>query len=105
MTLLSGSSRAPRAAELCTGALIIALVLLGDLGMSIAFSSFCVLLYYAIANAAAWTLPTAWPQRAIAAIGFVGCMVLAFSLTMPTIGAGCTVVGIGAVIYVVRVAR
>lgn len=105
VTLLSGSSRVPRAAELCAGALIIALVLLGDLSMSIAFSSFCVLLYYAVANAAAWTLPTAWPQRAIAAIGFVGCIVLAFNLTMPTIGAGCTVVGIGAVVYFVRVAR
>lgn len=105
ITLLSGQSRVPRAAELCVGALIIALVLLGDLAMSIAFSSFCVLLYYAIANAAAWTLPTAWPQRAIAALGFVGCIVLAFNLTMPTIGAGCTVVGIGAVIYLVRAAR
>ncbi|MDR7086643.1 APA family basic amino acid/polyamine antiporter [Aeromicrobium panaciterrae] len=105
ITLLSGTSRVPRAAELTAGALIIALVLLGDLGTSIAFSSFCVLLYYAIANVAAWTLPSAWTHRAIAAIGFVGCVVLAFNLTMPTIGAGCTVVGIGAVIYVVRAAR
>ncbi len=41
------------------------LVLLGDLGTSIAFSSFCVLLYYAITNAAAWTLSTSWWHRAV----------------------------------------
>ena len=77
-------------------------MLLGDLAASIAFSSFCVLLYYAIANASAWTLSSAWPRRAIAAIGFVGCVVLALNLTMPTIGAGSAVVGIGVIIYLIR---
>ena len=102
LTLLSGSSRVPRAAELCVGALVITLVLLGDLATSIAFSSFCVLLYYAIANASAWTLSSAWPRRAIAAAGLVGCIVLALNLTRPTIGAGSAVVGLGVIIYLIR---
>lgn len=102
VTLLSGASRVPRAAELCAGALIIILVALGDLGASIAFSSFCVLLYYAIANASAWTLSSTWTHRAITAVGFAGCIVLALNLTMPTIGAGCAVVGIGVITYSFR---
>ncbi len=96
---VSGRARVPRVAELLVGVMVIALVLLGNLGASIAFSSFCVLLYYAIANAAAWTLSPAWLHRATATLGLLGCVVLAFSLPMPTIGAGCVVVGIGAAIY------
>lgn len=105
ITSLSGGSRTPRAAELLVGALVIALVLAGDLATSIAFSSFCVLVYYAIANASAWTLSSAWTHRTVATTGFVGCVVLAFNLTMPTIGAGCAVVGIGVISYVIRTRR
>ena len=43
---------------------------------AIGFSSFAVLLYYAIANASAWTLG----RRIIPAVGLVGCLVLAFVL-------------------------
>ena len=44
--------------------------------LRIGFSSFAVLLYYAIANASAWTLG----RRIIPAVGLVGCLVLAFVL-------------------------
>ncbi len=105
VTALSGSSRSPRAAELLTGALVLVIVLAGDLATSIAFSSFCVLLYYAITNAAAWTLPTGWMHRVIPGVGLVGCLALAFNLTMPTIGAGCAVVGIGVISFLIRTRR
>ena len=42
------------------------LVVVTDLRGAIGFSSFCVLAYYAIANASAWTLPPSqrrWPRR------------------------------------------
>ncbi len=99
---ISGRSRTPRVAEACVGALVIALVTLGGLATSIAFSSFCVLLYYAIANVSAWTLSPAPARRAVAGLGFVGCAVLAFSLPLSTIVAGVAVVVTGAFIYGLR---
>ena len=60
---------------------------LTDLRGAIGFSSFCVLTYYAIANAAAWTLPPEqrrWP-RALAAAGVVGCATLAFTLPVASV--------------------
>ncbi|HUQ59815.1 APC family permease [Lentzea sp.] len=62
-----------RIAEICTGLAAIALVLAVDVTRAIVFSSFCVLLYYAIANASAWTLG----KRVVPAIGLVGCLTLA----------------------------
>ena len=92
----------PRNAELFVGAFVIVLVSLGGLSTSIAFSSFCVLLYYAITNAAAWTLSSSRWHRIVSALGLVGCGVLALNLPMPTIGAGGAVVGIGVITYVIR---
>ncbi|GGU77811.1 amino acid transporter [Lentzea flava] len=62
-----------RAAEIATGVAAIALVLAVDVTRAIVFSSFCVLLYYAIANASAWTLG----KRVVPALGLVGCLTLA----------------------------
>jgi APA family basic amino acid/polyamine antiporter len=62
-----------RVAEVCTGLAAIALVLAVDVTRAIVFSSFCVLLYYAIANASAWTLG----KRVVPAIGLVGYLTLA----------------------------
>ncbi|MET9626095.1 APC family permease [Lentzea sp. NPDC006480] len=62
-----------RWAEIVTGVAAIALVLAVDVTRAIVFSSFCVLLYYAIANASAWTLG----KRVVPAIGLAGCLTLA----------------------------
>ncbi|GLY53640.1 amino acid transporter [Lentzea sp. NBRC 102530] len=62
-----------RWAEIATGAVAIILVLTVDVTRAIVFSSFCVLLYYAIANASAWTLG----KRLVPAIGLAGCLTLA----------------------------
>ena len=58
-----------------------------DLRGAIGFSSFAVLLYYAIANAAAFTLG----GKVIPVLGLVGCVVLACSLPLASVLAGLAV--------------
>ena len=96
--------RVPHRAELAVGAVVAALVLVTDLRGAIGFSSFCVLAYYAIANASAWTLPPdsrRWP-RAIAAAGFIGCTALALTLPGTSVVVGSAVLAVGAVGWVAR---
>jgi APA family basic amino acid/polyamine antiporter len=72
----------PHHAELALAAVVGVLVLTTDLRGVIGFSSFGVLLYYAIANASAFTQPAdqrRWP-RAVNVIGLTGCLVLAVTL-------------------------
>lgn len=97
--------RVPWPAELAVAAVVTGLVLLGDLATSVAFSSFCVLLYYAIANASALTLSPSPLTRAIPVVGLVGCFALAFSLPLSTVVTGSAVVALGAVSYALRTRR
>jgi APA family basic amino acid/polyamine antiporter len=72
----------PHHAELALTAAVGVLVLTTDLRGVIGFSSFGVLLYYAIANAAAFTQPAEqrrWP-RALNVLGLAGCVTLAVTL-------------------------
>ena len=72
----------PHHAEIALAVVVGVLVLTTDLRGVIGFSSFGVLLYYAIANASAFTQPAdqrRWP-RAINVIGLIGCVVLAVTL-------------------------
>jgi APA family basic amino acid/polyamine antiporter len=90
----------PRRAELAVGIAVVALVLLTDLRGAIGFSSFGVLTYYAIANAAAFTQPgeeRRWP-RALNVAGVIGCVALVATLPLASVGAGVAMfaVGIGA---------
>lgn len=70
----------PHRAELAVGVLVLALVLLADLRGAIGVSSVLVLVYYAIANAAALTLDRSAGTRAVPVLGLVGCLVVAASL-------------------------
>jgi APA family basic amino acid/polyamine antiporter len=73
------------------------LVLTTDLRGAIGFSSFGVLTYYAIANAAAYTQPAErrrWP-RALNAIGLVACAVLVVALPLSAVAAGLAVLAVG----------
>jgi APA family basic amino acid/polyamine antiporter len=72
-----------------------------DVRDAIGFSSFAVLLYYAIANASAWTLGS----RVIAGLGLAGCLLLAFTLPLPSVILGSGVVVVGAVAYGLRAWR
>lgn len=88
----------PHRAEVVVGIVVAVLAAVVDLRGAIGFSSFAVLLYYAIANAAAWTLG----RRVIPAMGLVGCLVLAFALPPASGVAGAAVVTVGALLYALR---
>ncbi|UGT78183.1 APC family permease [Mycolicibacterium smegmatis] len=88
----------PHRAEMTVGVVVAVLAAVADLRGAIGFSSFAVLLYYAIANASAATLG----RRLIPAVGLVGCLVLAFTLPLSSVLAGLAVVAAGAVVYGVR---
>jgi APA family basic amino acid/polyamine antiporter len=97
-------SRVPHRAELAAGALTIFVVAVTDVRDAIGFSSFAVLVYYAIANASALTLAAherRW-TRALAGAGLAGCAIVAVSLPPQAIVAGVAVLGIGIVLYAVR---
>lgn len=96
--------RVPHRADIAIGAAVVALVAVTDLRGAIGFSSFCVLIYYAIANASAWTLPASerrWP-RTLAGAGLIGCVVLAATLPARSIVIGAGVLATGAVVWAVR---
>ena len=97
-------SKAPFVAELVTGAAIIVLVLVADLRGAIGFSSFGVLLYYLVANAAALTQPKTerLVPRWLSVAGAVGCIVLVVTLPLESIAAGAVVLGVGAALRAVR---
>jgi APA family basic amino acid/polyamine antiporter len=75
-----------------------------DLRGAIGFSSTLVLVYYALANAAAWTLGPGW-RRWRAGAGLAGCLLLAASLPAASVLAGVAVLGAGAAAWAVRSAR
>ncbi|WP_181065092.1 APC family permease [Nocardia nova] len=94
----------PHRAELAVGAIVAIAAATTDVRAAIGFSSFGVLLYYAIANAAAWTLTSSEgrPARLIPVVGLVGCLVLACTLPALSVLTGSAVVVLGAAIYLVR---
>jgi APA family basic amino acid/polyamine antiporter len=99
----------PHVAELTLGALVIVLVLLTDLRGVIGFSSFGVLTYYAVANAAALTQTSEHRRypRAVAVLGLVGCLALAWAVPLGSLVAGVGVLAAGLLgrLVVVRARR
>ncbi len=96
--------RVPHVAELVIAAVVVTVVALADLRSTIGFSSVTVLVYYAITNASALTLPAAerrWP-RGLAVLGLIGCVALAVSLPVDTVGVGLGLLGGGAALYAAR---
>jgi APA family basic amino acid/polyamine antiporter len=99
--------RVPHRAELAVGLIVAGSAAVADLRSAIGFSSFAVLTYYGITNAAAWTLAPdqrRWP-RSLAALGLIGCVVLALTLPTASVLGGAAVLGSGALAYLVRKAR
>ena len=89
--------RVPHHAEVTLAIVVSAIVLVVDLRGAIGFSSFGVLIYYAIANASAWTQPDdqrRWP-RALNVAGLVGCLVLVVTLPVTSILAGVLMFALG----------
>ncbi|MER8042249.1 amino acid permease [Streptomyces sp. NPDC094032] len=89
----------PHHAELAVGVVVALVAATADVRGAIGFSSFGVLVYYGIANAAAWTLGPR--ERPLAALGLLGCGVLAFALPMGAVLAGVGVLAAGTVAYAV----
>ncbi|WP_281157222.1 amino acid permease, partial [Streptomyces sp. HYC2] len=92
----------PHRAELAVGAVVAVLATTVDVRGAIGFSSFGVLAYYAVANAAAWTLDPAPARRAVPALGLVGCVTLAFALPWISVAVGSGVLAAGMASYGVR---
>ncbi|PGH51519.1 APC family permease [Streptomyces sp. Ru87] len=96
--------RVPHRAELAVGAVVAVVAATADLRGAIGFSSFGVLAYYAVANAAAWTLTPAEgrPARAVPVLGLAGCLALAFALPLSSVLSGAAVLAAGACWYGIR---
>lgn len=101
LAAVSERTRVPHHAELAVAVVVTVVLLVGDLADSIAFSSFCVLVYYAVTNAAALTLPGSPAGRVIASTGLLGCLILATTLPMTAVVGGGAVLAIGAAAYLV----
>ena len=89
----------PHRAELLLGLVVVVVVSVADISGAIGFSSTGVLVYYAIANASAWTLPgraRRW-RRPVAALGLLGCVVLVATLPAASVLAGLAMLGVGLV--------
>ncbi len=89
--------KVPHHADIAVAVGIAALVLTLDLRSMIGFSSFGVLVYYAIANASAFTQPTdqrRWP-RWLNLLGVTGCLVLVATLPWQAAVAGLVMFAIG----------
>ena len=89
----------PQRAEIAIALIVVAIVLIADLRGAIGFSSFGVLLYYLIANAAAFrqTGPARRYPRALQVLGALGCLVLVNTLPVlaSLIGTGVVLLGVG----------
>lgn len=79
---VGGKHTVPYAAELAVAAVVILLLVTTDVMTVVGFSSFGVLIYYAVANASAYTLPAhpAYAPKWLNAVGFLACLLLAFTL-------------------------
>ena len=87
----------PHHAEIALGVVVCVLAATIDLRGAIGFSSFGVLIYYAIANASAYTQPAAqrrWP-RVLNVCGLVGCLLLVATLPRQSVVVGLGVFAIG----------
>jgi basic amino acid/polyamine antiporter, APA family len=88
--------RVPHHAEIALAVVVCLLAATVDLRGVIGFSSFGVLIYYAIANASAYTLPAPrrWP-RVRNVCGVAGCLLLVATLPWESVVAGLGVFAIG----------
>jgi basic amino acid/polyamine antiporter, APA family len=96
--------RIPCRAQVTVGLLVCVLVAFTDLRGAIAFSSFGVLIYYLIANLAAFTQAghdRRYP-RTVQVAGMIGCAGLAVTLPVAGIVAGLAIFAVGVVVRLVR---
>lgn len=95
----------PHRAEVAVGVVVAAVAAFADVRGAIGFSSFAVLVYYAVANASAWTVEGPRLHRAIPAAGLAGCLLLAFFLPPASVVAGAGLLAVGTVMFAVLRSR
>ncbi len=89
--------KVPHVAEVVLAAIVITILLIADIRGAIGFSSFGVLVYYSIANMAAWTQTgnyRRWP-RWLFALGLIGCVTLVVMLPWQSVLMGLVVYVVG----------
>jgi APA family basic amino acid/polyamine antiporter len=99
--------KVPHRAELVLAAVVCGIIGVADLRGAIGFSSFGVLIYYLVANAAAYTQTgdnRRYP-RALQLTGAVGCAVLVVTLPVESVAAGLMMFAAGIVYRVLRLRR
>ncbi|HUR04534.1 MAG TPA: APC family permease [Nonomuraea sp.] len=98
------ATEVPRRAELAVGVVVVGLLLVADLRGAIGFSSFGVLVYYAIANACALTLgpDEGAPPKPVPALGLALCLLLAATLPLTSVLAGLAVFAVGLILWKIR---
>ncbi|CAN5587417.1 APC family permease [soil metagenome] len=103
LAVVGGPHHLPWAAEVAVTVTVLVIVVSVDVRGAIGFSSFGVLLYYAVTNASAWTVRgSAWWQRALPVVGLIGCLVLAASLPLASVIGGAIVVALGIGWYLIN---
>lgn len=98
--------RVPHHAEVAVAAIVCVLVLAVDLRGAIGFSSFGVLLYYFVANVAAWTQPhdqRRYP-RVLQLVGAGACIMLVATLPVASVIGGVSVFAVGIAYRLIRAA-
>ena len=97
---VGGGHAVPFVAELTVAAVVIVLLLTSNVLTVVGFSSFGVLVYYAVTNAAAFTLPErAWhAPRWLNVLGFAGCLVLAATLPVASVSVMAALLAAGVVV-------
>lgn len=104
LTAVHPRFKVPHRAELVVGVVVAVVAATTDVRGAIGFSSFCVLAYYAIANASAWTLTPdeGRPPRVVPVLGLSGCLALAFALPLTSVTSGAAVLALGTAAYGIR---
>lgn len=96
LAVVDRRSGVPQRAEIAVGVVALAVVLAADLRGVIGFAGVGVLVYYAIANAAALSLrPVTRRGHIVAVVGLVGCVVLVATLPVGAVLVGAAVFAIG----------
>lgn len=104
---VGGGHAVPFVAELTVAAVVIVLLLTSNVLTVVGLSSFGVLVYYAVTNAAAFTLPErAWhAPRWLNVLGFAGCLVLAATLPVASVSVMAALLAAGVVVRLLVLPR
>jgi APA family basic amino acid/polyamine antiporter len=107
LSRISARYSVPWVADIVTAVVVVVLLLATDVLTVVGFSSFGVLLYYAIANIAAFTLTERqwYSPRWLNAVGAAGCLVLAFTLPATSVLTMLGVLAVGLIVRAVVLAR